>query len=155
MKEIKPPQKLEYGKFTVFLAGSINQNEATDWQKQVSKALEKHDVTILNPRRDKWDGDLEQSIDNPTFNEQVTWELDAQVNCDLIIMFFDKEGESPITLLELGLYAEKKKLIVCCSEGFWRKGNVDIVCKRYKIPQVKTLEELIEVVKIKYLTEYV
>lgn len=153
MKEIKPPNKLDFKGYTIFLAGSINQNKATDWQKKVAKALDKYNITLFNPRRDNWDGDLEQSIKNPVFNEQVTWELDAQDKCDLIIMYFDKEGESPITLLELGHYATSGRLIVCCSEGFWRKGNVDHMCKRYKIPQVKTLDELIEMVKIKYLVK--
>lgn len=153
MREIKPPTKLDFSGYTVFLAGSINQDKATDWQKRVTETLDKYNITILNPRRDKWDGDLEQSIDNPVFNGQVTWELDAQDKCDLIIMFFDKDGPSPITLLELGLYAESGRLIVCCSEGFWRKGNVDILCKRYNIPQTKTLDELLEIVKMKYLSK--
>jgi len=154
MNEIKPPAKLKFDEYSIFLAGSINQNKATDWQKKVKKALEKYKVTLFNPRRDKWDGDLEQSINNPVFEGQVTWELDGLDDCDLIIMFFDKEGESPITLLELGLYATSKRLVVCCSEGFWRKGNVDIVCKRYKIPTAKTLDELISIVEMKYLTKY-
>jgi hypothetical protein len=34
-------------------------------------------------------------------------------------------------------------MIVCCPEGFWRKGNVDIVCKYYEVRQVATLEDLI------------
>jgi hypothetical protein len=39
-------------------------------------------------------------------------------------------------------------MIVCCPEGFWRKGNVDIVCSRYNVQQVQNIEELIETAKI-------
>jgi hypothetical protein len=62
---------------------------------------------------------------------------------DIIVMYFDPNTKSPISLLELGLYAASGKLIVCCPEGFWRKGNVDIVCQRYKVPTVETIEDLI------------
>jgi hypothetical protein len=57
-------------------------------------------------------------------------------------MYFDPATKSPISLLELGLFAKTGKLIVCCSEGFWRKGNVDIVCKRYGVMQVENLDKL-------------
>lgn len=32
-------------------------------------------------------------------------------------------------------------------DGFWRKGNVDIVCERYNIKQVNNFEDLILEVK--------
>ena len=58
-------------------------------------------------------------------------------------MYFAPETKAPITLLELGLFARTGKAVVCCPEGFWRKGNVDVVCRMYDIPQVVTLDELI------------
>ena len=58
-------------------------------------------------------------------------------------MYFDPNTKSPISLLELGLFAHSKKLIVCCPEGFWRKGNVDIVCDKYGIPNYDSLEKLL------------
>jgi hypothetical protein len=62
---------------------------------------------------------------------------------DLIALYLSPGTKSPISLLELGLYASSGKLVVCCPEGFWRKGNVDIVCKRYGAWQVDTLSELV------------
>ena len=59
-------------------------------------------------------------------------------------MYFDKETQSPISLLELGLFARSKKMFVCCPEGFWRNGNVDIVCKKYGVAQVDSIEGLIK-----------
>ena len=86
------------------------------------------DVTILNPRRDDWDNSWTQSINNPQFREQVEWELEAMEKADIIAMYFDKSTKSPITLLELGLFAHTGKMIVC---------------KRYDIKQVDTIEDLI------------
>ena len=61
----------------------------------------------------------------------------------MIIMYFSPETKSPISLLELGLYANSGKILVCCPEGFWRKGNVDIVCEKFSIPNFDNLENLI------------
>jgi hypothetical protein len=84
--------------------------------------------TILNPRRDDWDASWEQSINNPQFKEQVDWELLGLESCDYIFMYLSPETKSPISLLELGLFATKKNFICCCPKEFWRRGNVEIVC---------------------------
>ena len=139
---IKPPHKLQDG-FSVFLAGSIEMGVAENWQQRVENGLSETDVIIFNPRRDGWDSSWVQSADNPQFREQVTWELDALDKATVIALYFDPTTKSPISLLELGIYSQSGKMIVCCPEGFWRKGNVDIVCNRYGIEQVPTVEELI------------
>jgi hypothetical protein len=64
-------------------------------------------------------------------------------------MFFAPDTEAPITLLELGLFARSGKLIVCCPAGFWRRGNVEVVCVRYGIPLVDRLTALIELVRLR------
>ena len=145
MKVIKAPEELRIQSPSIFLAGSIEMGKAVDWQTQVTNALRDKDVTILNPRRDDWDSSWEQKIENPQFREQVEWELDALTRASLIVMYFDPKTMSPISLLELGLHAQRGfNVIVCCPEGFWRKGNVDIVCKRYRISTCSTLDELIQ-----------
>lgn len=152
MIEIKAPNSYEkYGdKIKIFLAGSIEMGAAEKWQDKAAKALIDKDVLILNPRRDDWDSSWKQTKDNKQFREQVEWELVAQEDADLILMYFDPNTKSPITLLELGLFTNigrhlgtKQKVVVCCPEGFYRKGNVDIVCERYGILQVPTLDTLI------------
>ena len=150
---IKPPHNPVKNKdlMTVFLAGSIEMGAAENWQQKVENYFTDHSIPmiILNPRRDDWDSSWEQKIENKQFNEQVTWELDALEEADFIMMYFDPDTKSPISLLELGLHAkdEPKKLIVLCPEGFWRKGNVDIVCEKYGIKQVADFDELIEFFK--------
>ena len=60
---------------------------------------------------------------------------------DIIFMYLAPDTQAPISLLELGLNAASGKMIVVCPDGFWRKGNVEIVCTRYNIPLFNTLEE--------------
>lgn len=144
MTVIKAPNSIEpsNGKFTVFLAGSIEMGKAIDWQKEICDEFKNSDdVCILNPRRDDWDSSWEQSIDNPEFFEQVNWELDGLEGSDLILLYLSPETKSPISLLELGLMKDKN-IVVCCPEGFWRKGNIDVVCQRYNIKQVNDIESL-------------
>ena len=62
---------------------------------------------------------------------------------NLIVFYFDPNTKSPITLLELGLFAALKYVIVCCPDGFWRKGNVEIVCDRYEVPLCNTFDEFL------------
>jgi hypothetical protein len=141
----KPPAPLPVGdpRPSVFLAGSIEMGRAVDWQTYVAAGLSDLDILILNPRRDDWDASWRQALDNPQFREQVEWELAAQERATLIAMYFEPTTRAPITLLELGLFARSGKVVVCCPEGFWRKGNVDIVCRRYGVPTVAGLPELI------------
>lgn len=150
MEEIKAPNDYkETGKPYIFLAGSIEMGKAENWQERVVRELSEFDVIILNPRRDDWDSSWVQSIENPQFREQVEWELEAIEFADIIIMNFDPKTKSPITLLELGLFVRTEKLLVCCPEGFWRKGNVDIVCWKYgdDIMQFDNLDDLLSYLK--------
>jgi hypothetical protein len=141
---LKPPKSLpsSLSQPSVFLAGSIEMGTAERWQDAVADALRDEPLILLNPRRDVWDASWEQSRANPQFVAQVTWELDAQERADVIAMYFAPETYAPITLLELGLFAASGKLLVCCPPGYWRKGNVDVVCTRYGIPQLPALTDL-------------
>ncbi len=150
MIEIKAPGDYASvtGKKAIFLGGSIEMGRAENWQERVVSALRHLDLLILNPRRVSWNASAEQSFDNPDFRAQVEWELDALDRADMVVMYFAPETRSPITLLELGIQAARapKKLVVCCPEGFWRKGNVDIVCHRFGVQQVPALQDMIKVV---------
>lgn len=150
MNVITAPEKyMLNNRYSVFLAGSIEGDTAQKWQDVVIENLTNNLGILLNPRRDAWDATWKQDINNPKFNEQVRWELEALEKADLIVMYFDKSTKSPISLLEFGLFAKSGKLVVCCPDGFWRKGNVDIVCAQYGVLQVQNLEELINEIKKK------
>jgi hypothetical protein len=136
MHVFKPPTSFmaPAGVRVVFLAGSIEMGLAEDWQTKLTAALASRDVTVLNPRRDEWDASWRQSIEEPKFREQVEWELAGLERADVIAMWFARETKSPITLLELGLHVRGGKLIVGCPDGFWRRGNIEVVCARYGAP---------------------
>lgn len=147
MMEIKAPKPYKiYDEAIprVFLAGSIEMGKAVDWQTQVAQSMGLKNVILLNPRRNDWDSTWHQDSDK--FKEQVNWELDALTDADIIVMYFDPATMSPISLLELGLFAQQKQagnFIVCCPEGYWRKGNVDIVCQRFGLTMTNSLGEMI------------
>jgi len=148
MKVIKPPHSISENhqrKNAVFLAGSIEMGKAEDWQQKLEIYFEQlDDYTVLNPRRDDWDSSWKQSIDNPLFKEQVSWELEGLEKATAIIMYLSPETKAPISLLELGLHADSKKMLVCCPQGYWRKGNVEIVCERYSIPFYEQMDQLLK-----------
>ena len=146
---VKPPAPLppDGDAPGVFLAGSIEMGAAEDWQAHVEHALRDLDVLIFNPRRDEWDASWVQSIDNPTFRAQVEWELAGLERAAVVAMYFAPATKAPVTLLELGLCARGGRLVVGCPEGYWRRGNVEVVCQRYGVPLVGGLPDLVAEVR--------
>jgi len=144
---IKAPDSIAGVHNGVFLAGSIEMGKAIDWQTEISNKCKDEDVVLFNPRRDDWDSSWKQEIGNDKFREQVEWELNALRQSEKIVIYFDPKTKSPITLMELGLHANSKKMCVCCPEGFFRKGNVDIVCKQYGVPMVDDIDGLVKFIK--------
>lgn len=129
----------------IFLGGSIEQGVAKPWQKRVVSAFKPYNVVLLNPRRPDWDSSWRNVASNKNFRAQVEWELTGLEQCQVAIMYFDPATKSPISLLETGLFAQDEhKLRVVCPSGFWRKGNVDIVCQRYGILQYPSLKQAID-----------
>jgi hypothetical protein len=152
MLEIQPPNTFSHiddnETFSIFLAGSIELNTASRWQDKIKEELKSYDIAIYNPRRNDWDNSIKQTILDTRFREQVDWELNAIQAASLVIFYFDPNTKSPISLLELGLCAAKRNVVVSCPTGFWRKGNVEMVCHRFKIPIVNSLDDLISRIKL-------
>jgi hypothetical protein len=126
----------------LFLAGST---DVENWQDRAGEALKESGWVVLNPRREDWDDTWVESKEDARFRKQVEWELAAQeMERTTILMYFDPLSKSPISLLELGLFARTGRMIVVCPEGFWKKGNVDIICDRYGVRQCGSLEAALE-----------
>lgn len=146
-KQISTRDEVSF-KNRIFLAGSIEMGNAEDWQSQVIYMLQDTPNTLVyNPRRDDWDSSWEQKIENDQFREQVEWELEKLEMATWIILYFSPGTISPISLLEMGIHSRGSKLLVCCPGGYQRKGNVDIVAKKYNITQFGTLEEIVNFIK--------
>ena len=143
--EVQAPNEvvLDTEYINIFLAGSIEMGSAEPWQDEIVKMFS-HDVIFYNPRRVDWDSTWFESSDQ--FKQQVNWELDMLSDADVILLYFDPSTKSPISLLELGLFARSEKLIVCCPDGFWRKGNVKIVCERFGAMFFDTKEEWLKAI---------
>ena len=140
-----PPQNISTRnrlKKSVFLAGSIEMGSAEDWQKSLGEWLSEKNYNVFNPRRTDWDSSWIQSYENPQFSQQVKWELNSLDKADWIVLYLDPKNKAPISLMELGLQAGSKKLLVVCPDGFWRKGNVEVVCSIYDIPLFNSLDDL-------------
>lgn len=151
MVYIAPDEVHETPGKSVFLAGSIEQGAAEEWQKCIIGNLSDITCTVFNPRRRHWDPSWEQRKWNEQFREQVEWELNLLDKADVIAMYFDPNTKSPITLLELGLHAvtpkAAEKLVLCCPEGYHRLGNVEIVCERAEVPVLGSFDELVAEVR--------
>lgn len=149
--ELKAPERLNFDVHneTFFLAGSIEMGSAEPWQERLVAEFKDSAIIFYNPRRDDWDSSWKQDPTPGTqFHEQVTWELDHIDKADIVVFYFDPKTQSPITLFELGLcLASGKNVIVCCPDGYFRKGNVVITCKRFNVNVLNNFKELIEEIK--------
>ena len=152
--EIKAPNKIPTAilklddMVKIFTAGSIEMGKAIAWQEKLVKSFKDNDRLIfMNPRRTDWDSSW---IQDPTpgtqFHTQVSWELDHIDMADIVVFYFDPKTQSPITLLELGHSLNNgNNVIVCCPDGYFRKGNVVITCARHSIEVLNTFDELVSV----------
>ena len=136
----------KFGSKSVFLAGTIDNGDSLNWQDKVIIELINLGVSyeVYNPRREHWNP-------NPTKEElekQIEWEQDHLDKADIIAMVLLDNSKSPISLLELGLYAKENKLIVFCTPNFYRFDNVRLTCEKYNIELVQDLNPLIIANKI-------
>lgn len=129
---------------SVFLAGTIDMGNSVNWQKEIVKDIRDNwnqsiSYIVYNPRRDeKFEDDVHE------LRYQIEWELNNLENCDTIIMYIAGSSKSPITLMELGLYAASGKLVVICEENFYRFENVRAVCKRYNVEFFTNMRDFCE-----------
>lgn len=136
---------------SIFLAGTIDNGESYDWQNDIIKTFEKLDkelpveLIIYNPRRSEWDKNASKKM----LEEQIRWEQNHLDKADWIIMVLSDNSKSPISLLELGLYASSEKLIVFCTDKFYRYDNVRLTCEQYLIPLINStnISDIIEEIK--------
>lgn len=141
MMVFKAPEKVDGPHPWIFLAGSIEMGKAVDWQTATAKKLEPYIGTLLNPRRDDWDSSWEQTVKNAQFKEQVNWELDGLDKADYILIHFDPKTQAPISFGEFSAHYKSGKIFVSCPKGWWRRGNVEVMCDRAGIPLYESLED--------------
>ena len=126
MKVVKPLDgKCPVGT-KVFLAGGIT--KCRDWQSEVIKTIEESfgdlydlsDLVIFNPRRDDFDVNKKDEEIN-----QIKWEHNFLTKAHIVSFFFDaSESVQPITLYELGKWANKKTSVITVCRGYKRENDV-------------------------------
>ena len=103
-EEIKNKGENKIGAKSVFLAGTIDNVDSLNWQDKTIIELINlgvKNLEVFNPRREHWNP-------NPTKEEmekQIKWEQEHLDKADIIVMVLLDDSKSPISLLELGLYA--------------------------------------------------
>lgn len=127
----------------VFLAGSIEMGKAEHWQPVAARLLDSAGFDVFDPRRDDWDSSWRQDVNEPAFVEQVSWEQRYLLGSEYALFHFEPGTMSPIALLELGQRSLLNRwTVVHCPDGFWRKGNVDIIVMNHdKMVPVKSIED--------------
>ena len=123
---------------SVFLAGTIDDGKSLNWQNELIEKFKGKDIDlkIYNPRRKHWIS----NVDKKELEYQITWEQDYLDKADVIVMVLLDDSKSPISLLELGLYATSKKLLVFCTDKFYRFDNVRLTCEKYHIPLFTSID---------------
>lgn len=126
---------------SIFLAGTIDMGTGEDWQSGLMDYFSSQPgrYLLFNPRQENWDASRPGEMDY-----QVNWELEHLEKADIIIMNILPGSKSPITLLELGLFAKSGKLHVACTPEFYRYDNVRITCSRYGVPLYSSLDEMLQ-----------
>lgn len=133
----------------VFLAGSIEQGSAENWQTRIVDHLKTietpNELEIFNPRRDNWDSSWPNDPHFDEFRNQVLWELEHISLSDVVFFWFDPNTKSPISLLELGIVlTSEKHVIIYCPKEFYRYGNVEITASTFGEPVFTDPEQAID-----------
>ena len=146
-EEVMNKEANKIGAKSVFLAGTIDNGNSLNWQDKTIIELINlgvKDLEVYNPRREHWNP-------NPSKEDmeyQIKWEQDHLDKANIIAMVLLDDSKSPISLLEIGLYAKTGKLIVFCTPNFYRWDNVRLTCKKYHIELVQDTHSLVIANKI-------
>lgn len=138
------PNHLDKNGVVIFLAGSIDNGRAVNWQPHLASALDYtfnrsldsgslplNRLVIANPRRTDWDTKAGEAA----VEKQILWEQAWLDEAKVVFFHFAAGSQAPISLLELGLVLSNrdKSVVVNCPETFYRYTNVRVMCERYHI----------------------
>ncbi|KAI0859351.1 hypothetical protein F4860DRAFT_515997 [Xylaria cubensis] len=142
-----PSEEPVTGTKSIFLAGTTTAVGNVDWREKLSASLSEYPITMFNPNRPDWDSTWREDITFDPYREQVMWELDKQAKADLVVVYFHPATLAPISLLEFGLSAQVQgKVIAIAPKGYAKRGNVQIVCQKFGIEFLETIDNLHEII---------
>lgn len=139
----------------LFLAGTIDMGRSADWQSTIIDMIRQSnvDINIFNPRRPGF-----QTFNKSEQQYQITWELDALMSADYVLIYFSDNSLSPVSLLELGFLLpthDNDKLFVVANDTYARWDNILLTCQRFNVVPYENLrsgiDALIEKIKMRNL----
>jgi len=142
---IKPLQFINNpSPLSVFLGGTIDMGKSLDWQTYFISLLDsENSFDVYNPRRGYWDSNWGEGSEE--LKEQISWEINQQLNATYRLYYFTSNSVSPISLLELGLFASRgERNIVVCPEGYAKRTNVLFIADMYDMLILDSLEDAAE-----------
>ncbi len=117
----------------IFLAGSIGDGTALDWQTDISSYIEKtwtdEDITIYNPRRP---GEFLPEMEP----EHAAWTMSMITLADYILLHLTGDSGSPISTLELGMFIDDPRLFLSISDDYIKKEVVQYHYNVFGIGQI-------------------
>lgn len=118
----------------IFLAGSMDLDMVLPWRQEfINSFFETYN--FLDPTNR-----LHGSLTNAQMKSHIIWELEALELADIVVLNLLPKAKSPISLVELGLYAKSRKLVVICPEDFYQNHYVKTLCEYYKVPLYRSLD---------------
>lgn len=117
----------------IFLAGSIDGGQASNWRGNVTSYMETSwvevDITLYNPRRvDEFLPEME--------NETAVWSMSMLNMADYILLHLTGDGASPISMLELGIFIKDPKLFLSIDDDYSRKEVVEYHYNNFGIQKI-------------------
>ncbi|CAM1372061.1 nucleoside 2-deoxyribosyltransferase domain-containing protein [Tenacibaculum xiamenense] len=125
----------------VFLAGSMCIDKEDDWRKNVIKNFA-NVFDFIDPTNEN-----HNLLNDSQMEHHINWELEGLELSDIILMNLLPESKSPISMVELGLYARSNKLIICCPENFYQYRYIKTLAKKYNVALFTELEKGIQHLK--------
>lgn len=127
------PSKDKMQNGSIFLAGSIDVHLSGNWRKYVSRRIRGR--VIFDPTHNN-----HNALSNLEMKNHIAWELKALALSDTVLLNLLPNSESPISLVELGLYVKSNKLIVICPTEFYKSRYVIQLCETYNTPIFETID---------------
>lgn len=91
---------------TLFLAGPFDDDEGgRSWRDEVIDALADADVTIVDPRNDRWS---ELEVGSPGRRGAYEWQCAAAFDADVVVVWVPAGSHAPTALMILGYLGAKR-----------------------------------------------
>ncbi len=135
---------------TLFLAGPFDDDDGRSWRDEVIDACADLDITILDPRNDRWAG---LDVGSPGRRGAYEWQCTSAYDADVVIVWVPAGSHAPTALMILGYLAAKRgnakrgASVVVGGDGW--DGLVTLFAQNQRLfPMGDELAEVIRVARI-------